>query len=115
MSIIVENIPPELRELPQWLLWRRELRGDKPTKIPYQPCGIKNAKSNDPATWCNFEEAIAVADKFDGIGFVFSPNDPFIGIDLDHCVDPTTGQILPWSPEQIAACKHWSPTIPDPE
>jgi len=115
VSIIVENIPSELRELPQWLLWRRELRGDKPTKIPYQPCGIKNAKSNDPATWCNFEEAIAVADKFDGIGFVFSPNDPFIGIDLDHCVDPTTGQILPWSPEQIAACKHWSPTIPDPE
>jgi len=34
-AIIVENIPAELKALPQWLLWRLETRDGKPTKVPY--------------------------------------------------------------------------------
>ena len=40
-------------------------------------------------------------------GFVFSVDDPFFGIDLDACRDPTTGKLTDW------AQKSWtvSPAI----
>ncbi|MBI4235861.1 MAG: DUF3987 domain-containing protein [Chloroflexi bacterium] len=38
---------------------------------------------------------------FNGIGYVLSESDPFVGVDLDNCVDPETGVILPWASEVI--------------
>ena len=35
-TLALEHIPPELKELRQWLLWRREIRDGKFTKVPYQ-------------------------------------------------------------------------------
>jgi len=32
-------VPAELKELRQWVLWREEIRDNKPTKIPYQTNG----------------------------------------------------------------------------
>jgi primase-polymerase (primpol)-like protein len=94
------DIPKELRDRPQWVVWRYEQRKDKngqpkPTKVPYQPAdpGV-NAKSNDPATWGAVEQAAAV-EAFDGIGFVFAAADPYCGIDLDDCRDPITGAVHP--------------------
>jgi primase-polymerase (primpol)-like protein len=56
--------------MPNWILWRWEKpdEGDKYTKVPYQPHGLK-AKTNDPKTWSSYKAVIAVVDKFDGIGF----------------------------------------------
>jgi putative DNA primase/helicase len=34
---------------------------------------------------------------YSGVGFVFSSGDPYTGIDLDHCIDPETGEIAPWA------------------
>jgi primase-polymerase (primpol)-like protein len=51
-----ENMPPELRALGQWVLWRREWRRndsehlEKPTKVPYAINGRK-ASTTDPATF----------------------------------------------------------------
>jgi putative DNA primase/helicase len=80
----VDLIPAELRERPQWLLWRYEERDGKPTKVPYQ-ANLRRAKSTDPATWTTFERAVAAAERLgmDGIGFVFCPDDPYFGVDLD--------------------------------
>ncbi|MBD7942504.1 DNA primase [Psychrobacillus sp. Sa2BUA9] len=81
------EIPSELRLLPQWILWKAEEKGGRYTKIPYQIDG-NEARSNDRRTWSTF----ATAAKFytesdaDGIGFVFSRQDNFIGIDIDQCV-----------------------------
>lgn len=81
------EIPSELRLLPQWILWKAEEKGGRYTKIPYQIDG-NEARSNDRRTWSTF----ATAAKFytesdaDGIGFVFSRQDNFIGIDIDKCV-----------------------------
>jgi P4 family phage/plasmid primase-like protien len=82
-----ENIPQSLRERPQWLLWKQETRDGDTTKVPYQPNG-SHARSNDSATWCSFEEARSAFESggFDGIGFVFTPTDPVVGIDLDNAV-----------------------------
>lgn len=105
---MLQNIPIELRQYNNWIVWRLEYRCDangyvdlerKPTKVPYQPWpGGKKAASNRPAEWGSFDQACAapltltgpcdpntpVAETgFSGVGFMFSDNDPFTGIDLD--------------------------------
>ena len=97
-----EQIPQELRESPQWVLWRSEQRNGKDTKVPYSAKGGK-AKSNDPGTWSPFKTILQKyqAGGYNGVGFVFSLDDPFCGIDLDHCRDPKTGIIEPWAEKII--------------
>lgn len=81
-----EDIPEELKARSQWVVWRLELReGEpKPTKVPY--CTVdRKASSTDPTTWLSFDAAWALyeRDGFDGVGYVFSPDDAYCGIDLD--------------------------------
>jgi primase-polymerase (primpol)-like protein len=98
---IIENIPEELTERPQWVCWRLETRDEQPTKIPYTPGTERRASSTDLMTWATFEDARAAYEAgeppYDGIGFVFSSADPFVGIDLDDCRNPKTGEIAPWA------------------
>jgi primase-polymerase (primpol)-like protein len=85
-----DQIPAEIRERDQWVNWRRERRRDgKGTKVPYRADGMGRASSTDPATWSTFEAAVAGVEALpaDGIGYVFSADDPFTGIDLDDCLD----------------------------
>lgn len=58
------------------------------TKMPVQPNG-NAASSTDPATWTTFDEAMIAADAngFAGVGFVFTEDDPYFGVDLDECLD----------------------------
>jgi Uncharacterized conserved protein len=82
-----DTIPTELRKRDQWIVWRSETRDGDRTKVPYQPNG-RHAKTSDPGTWGSFDEARTAYERegFSGIGFVFSEDDPFVGIDLDSCV-----------------------------
>jgi primase-polymerase (primpol)-like protein len=41
------------------------------------------ASSTDPATWSTFDAALVAASAADGIGYVFTADDPYVGIDLD--------------------------------
>ncbi|HDR4948971.1 TPA: DNA primase [Bacillus cereus] len=79
-----ENIPEELKELPQWCCFTLQQRGEKMTKIPIDANTGQLGKSNDESTWATFEVAMAAMDRFncDGIGFYFKP--PYFGIDMDH-------------------------------
>ena len=48
----VVAIPSELKSRLQWVCWRYEERGGKPTKVPYSPRGAgKMARTTDPTTW----------------------------------------------------------------
>lgn len=86
MSANLAFVSAELKALPQWVGWRYEGRGDgNKTKVPWQVHASKQAESNNPATWATFEAA-SEADGFDGVGFVFGPDDPFCGIDFDGCL-----------------------------
>jgi hypothetical protein len=82
-------IPIELRERQQWVTWRREDRDGKPTKIPLRPDGSGNASTTDRATWGTFSQVFETARRggVDGIGYVFTNDDPYVGVDLDACVD----------------------------
>jgi len=81
-------IPAELRALPQWVPWRVEIRKGKPTKVPLNPHTGKRASSTDAATWGTYRQALATLDA-DGIGFVFSADDPYVGVDMDNCLSAT--------------------------
>ncbi|WP_181174120.1 AAA family ATPase [Mesorhizobium sp. B2-3-11] len=76
-----DNIPRELRQLIQWVVW-------EPTKAPFNPSSGKPASTTDPQTWCSFEEAVSGYHngngRYAGIGFVFSAHDDYCGIDLDY-------------------------------
>jgi hypothetical protein len=66
------------------VLWRYEVRGGEKTKVPFRPSSVK-AKSNDPATWVDFESAVKAFERggFDGVGFVFAKDGGIVGVDLD--------------------------------
>ena len=85
-----DGIPAELRGLPQWVVWRFEAVNDRATKVPYQSATpARRASSTDPATWSTYAAAVdaAAADDVAGIGFVFTKDDPYSGIDFDGCVE----------------------------
>jgi putative DNA primase/helicase len=100
LAVNFEKIPTALKERRQWVLWRLEMREGQRTKVPYQVnAPTRMARSNDPATWASFESAREAArqfGEFDGIGFMFSATDPFVGIDLDHCFE-ADGTLSPWA------------------
>ena len=79
-------MPSELKARHQWVVWKREIRNGRETKIPYLTGGAK-AKSNDPDTWAAFEAVCRAvkppSEKFAGVGFVLSQTDLYTGIDLD--------------------------------
>src|SRR5918994_1708827 len=92
-----------MRDLRQWLCWRLEERNGEPTKVPYSPKKQEKAKSTDPETWAGYEEVVKATRErgYDGVGFVFTLEDDFCGVDLDMCLDPETGEIEPWAQEII--------------
>jgi primase-polymerase (primpol)-like protein len=102
-KVKLTNIPEELQTHKQWVVWKAVPQGGgKFTKVPVDPKTGANAATNNPSTWGTFEEACEhyVWNKdsgIDGIGFVFTKEDPFAGIDLDDCRDPDTSQIDGWA------------------
>ncbi len=105
----LDNIPEEMRRRPQWVVWKLETRGDKLTKIPYIAGGVGKAKSTDSETWRTFEEAVqalkASPGRYNGVGFAFCSADPFVGVDLDNCRDPETGELEEWAQKIIDGFK----------
>ena len=89
-------IPSELLEYKQWVLWRRTEVNGRVTKLPISPWSGKVASCDKPQTWGTYRHVCYARRKFpsDGIGFVFTTNDPFCGIDLDNC-RTLNGQIVP--------------------
>jgi putative DNA primase/helicase len=103
---IIENIPEQLTERPQWVVWRLEERDGTHTKVPYVPGTGRKASTIDLMTWRTLKEALEAYETgephYDGVGFVLSSADPYCGVDLDRCRDPESGEIEPWAQLIIA-------------
>lgn len=112
--IEASNLPPELTERDQWLCWRFVERDGKRTKQPVNIHTGGAASSTDPSTWGSFEEAIRARDtrNLDGIGFVFTPDDPYSGLDLDNCRDPETREIEEWAAKIVRTFNSYTELSP---
>ena len=75
------NIPTALQDKQHWA-------PHKAVKLPL-PSGGFSANTNDPTTWSSFQDVSTVirknrsANRYTGIGFVFTEADNFAGIDID--------------------------------
>lgn len=83
----INNIPTELKAQKIWGLWDLETRNGKTTKVPYNAMTNKRAKSNDPSTWCGFEQAITALKEHKRKGLAIFLGGGLCGLDVDH-VDP---------------------------
>ncbi|MCM0758121.1 hypothetical protein M7775_05965 [Sporomusa sphaeroides DSM 2875] len=90
-NLDINKIPEELQAVKQWVAWRAIWKEDRQkwSKQPVNPYTGSLAATNDPGTWGEFHAAVNHAERngLAGIGFVFTKNDPYMGIDLDKCVD----------------------------
>lgn len=114
VAAIIVSVPAALRGLPQWVCWMYLTRAGKPTKCPMNAHTGRRADSTDPSTWASFDEALAAwqaNEHYAGIGFVFSPNDPFTGIDLDGCIDDN-GDLVASAREIIDSLNSYSEISP---
>ena len=91
-KVKLNNIPEELTLLVQWVVWNGIRNGNKIKKVPVDPKTGKPARVNDPSTWGSFEQAVSAyqGSGYSGIGFVFTKNDPYVGIDFDDCFNDET-------------------------
>ena len=79
-------IPIELTKENIWCVWKREERGGKPTKIPYNALTGKRAETNNPETFGAFdiaEEAYLISCDYNGLGILLSNG--YCAVDIDHC------------------------------
>ncbi|MHC3378201.1 phage/plasmid primase, P4 family [Haloarcula sp. H-GB5] len=123
-----EGIPTTLRDREAWVCWHVGCRnchttveygvetcpecGNDTSKIPDDATSGRYASSTDPETWTDFEAALAYYERDDthtaGVGYVFTEDGPFVGVDLDNCRDPDTGDLDPWAADAIERCSSYA-------
>lgn len=111
IRVNLSAVPESMRSFDQWVLWKYKWVDPRPgqptgkwTKLPIRWIETNNggvhlpASSTNPATWMTFRAAakfirmMQTAGKCSvGLGFVFTADSPFFGVDLDKCRDPQTG------------------------
>lgn len=99
-----DSIPHTLRGMDHWVCWKQKLIENKDgsqrwTKVPVDVESGGFASSTDPETWTDYTNAASYCRRSDtdavGLGFVVSEDDAVIGIDIDDCRDPDSGDIDP--------------------
>lgn len=102
VTIAAEEIPAELKERDQWLMW--DASSSSPRR-PHWRGDFTSVSWNDPDDWHSFEEAAEAAAERDswGIGYVFARSNEdcarglYGALDLDGCVDED-GRPKDWLP-----------------
>ena len=122
-----EHIPESLKIRAQWLLWRFEPNpkkpDGKPLKVPYWTNGKKRTGTQgdaaDRSALVTFDKALEAYKQvskteraYSGIGFAFLPGDGLIGIDIDACLDPDTGEVSDMANELVDACHSYTERSP---
>lgn len=88
----------------RWCVWQaKDRHGQKPAKIPMS--GTRPLSVDKPETWLSFGAAAQGyhGGGSDGVGALMgSATGPIVGLDLDACLDPETGEPLPDRGEIVA-------------
>src|SRR6266567_7457473 len=103
----------ELTPYPQFVVWKYTVEDKKLKKRPFNPKTNLPARTNDPSTWTDVNQALKAlgTGRYNGIGFVFSEADPFTGTDLDACVGKD-GTITAWAEEIITTLDTYTEYSP---
>jgi hypothetical protein len=104
----------------RWVCWRYDLVDGKWSKVPYTPYEKnQKARSNDPATWADYETAWTAVRRgiYDGVGVMLHglAGEFFAAIDLDDVRDPATGALLPWAQALVEARSSYCEVTPSGE
>lgn len=105
----------ELAQRNQWVCWRRVKReNSKVEKVPLDPRTRRWASTDAPDTWGSYEQATTTAQEhgYDGVGFVFTADDPYCGVDLDGCINPETGEVEAWAVEIVETLDSYAEVSP---
>jgi hypothetical protein len=124
----LENIPEELEILDQWVNWAGIWSEDKEKfSKPPMTAGGRNASSTEPGTWTTLEKSLAALGRdaiyvdntgrrqrvtLDGVGLAGLGRTPYTGIDLDHCINPETGEIYPAARKIVDAFDSYTEITP---
>lgn len=94
---VASFIPSFFRERVLWVLWKLEKNEKgKWTKVPYSALTGRKASSTNPGTWCSFSEAVKEfrnGKSYSGLGVVIAKELNIVFIDIDHSIDPETGEL----------------------
>lgn len=115
-----DNIPPELAQRQQWLLWKFEPKEgqDKPAKMPYYVRGGRRAGGQGEESDRQRLATLPVVRRayergnWSGVGFAFLPDDGLIGIDVDGAIDAATGEVTERLQRIIEACASFTEYSP---
>lgn len=109
-----DTLPAALVDRDQWVCWRTQERDGKPTKVPIIPGGTQFASTTKPDTWTAFSTARQAVSNttVDGLGFVFTADDPLVGIDLDACRDPATASSTDWAADVLDRLDSYTEVSP---
>jgi hypothetical protein len=104
-SFNAENIPQELKQIPNWINWKGVLKlGGKVDKVPYSAATGLRCSVTDLNNFASFSVAVVYLEKHpalvDGIGFCLIKDGRIVGIDLDKAFDED-GRLKPWAAEFI--------------
>lgn len=109
----------ELKQLRQWVAWRLEwdAKQERKTKPPYNIHTNRHADKTNPADWASYDEVIDYAmrkgliqSKAGGVGFCFTEDTPYAGIDLDHVIHD--GKLIPEAEEIVTLMDSYTEYSP---
>src|SRR2546425_1515879 len=103
----------ELTPYPHFVVWKYTIEQGKLKKRPFNSRTNLPAKTNDPNTWADVNQALKAlgTGRYNGIGFVFAESDPFTGTDLDTCV-AKDGSIAAWASGIITSLSSYTEYSP---
>ena len=97
--------PEAFKAYRQFIVYQLVKRPDgKLDKVPVNPQTLRPADPHNPATQLDYPTAAGMVDLLGpgyGLGFVFTDNDPFFFLDIDHCGPD-------WSPLARQLCQAFT-------
>ncbi len=94
----------------QFVIWQAVPNKKNPNKfdkITVNPQTLFNHNAHDPKIWFDAGSALSIVNNLGGapfgVGFVFTPNDPFWFFDIDGCVTDSNE----WTPEAVAFMNYF--------
>jgi hypothetical protein len=107
------EFPASLKALRRWVRWRLEIgTNGEPTKVPYRVDGRK-AASTKQEDWTDYRTIVSAwtINETQGVGLVVN-GDGILGVDLDGCRNPQTGEIAEWAERIVEFCNSYTEITP---